>query len=225
MTNPQSRLTTFDTPFNVIATLQQGHDASSAVDILTRGGVPPAAINVHRPEDGPSEDEVAELEAEMQDEAGASWGLLSGAQAKDAFRAALMLGIAGVLLGLVAGAAWAYLLTSGLSSHLGSIVIVACVTGFAAAIIGAVDGGGGLSLRRRQERDGGEEPVPAERDTLVTVHAQEPVVAERAAALLRELGAEEVHLIGAHGIPLPPQMGHPRPADPDGWWWGRAGNG
>lgn len=65
----------------------------------------------------------------------------------------------------------------------------------------------------------------AERDILVSVRAEDPATAERAAAILRELGAERVHLVGAHGIPLPPQAQHPRPADPEGWWWKDAGHG
>jgi hypothetical protein len=39
------------------------------------------------------------------------------------------------------------------------------------------------------------------------------------------LGAEYVHCVDAAGTPLPPQAEHPRPADPPGWWWRRAGHG
>jgi hypothetical protein len=39
------------------------------------------------------------------------------------------------------------------------------------------------------------------------------------------LGAERVHLVDTHGIPLPPQAQHPWPADPEGWWWRNAGHG
>jgi hypothetical protein len=70
-----------------------------------------------------------------------------------------------------------------------------------------------------------DERTVAERDVLVAVHVDEQGLAERAADGLRRLGAETVHLVDAAGTPLPPQSEHPRPADPEGWWWKRAGQG
>jgi hypothetical protein len=215
----------FGTPFNVIAAFPHEHDSTVAVDVLVGEGVPRSAIEVHRPDQGPTGEEISELEAEMQDELVGSWGALSGPQAKRAFRAAVILGGAGIVLGVVAGFGWAYLFSSGLS-RMGRVVTMASVTGLAGATIGLVDGGGGLKARRVEEGpDTDDEPMVGERDVLVAVHFGDPVVAEGAAARLRELGAERVHLIDVHGIPLPPQAWHPRPADPEGWWWRRAGDG
>ena len=118
------------TPFNVIGAFLPEHDSTGTVDVLVAEGVPRSAVTVHRPGDGPTREQVAELEAEMQDEIVGSWGNLSGAQAKGAVGGVLILGVAGIVLGLVAGFAWAYLLTSSLS-RLGRIVIAASVTGLA----------------------------------------------------------------------------------------------
>src|SRR2546423_65713 len=123
--------------FNVIAAFAQDQDAVVALDTLTRRGVPRSAITVHRPHDGSTWEEVVELEAEMGDEVGDSWGVLSGAQAKGAFVAALILGAAGMALGLVAGLAWAYVFASGLTDLEGT-VLGACVFGLAGATIGLV---------------------------------------------------------------------------------------
>jgi hypothetical protein len=214
----------FGTPFNVIAAFPPEHDSTVAVDVLAADGVARSAITVHRPTDGPSGEEVAELEAEMQDELMGSWGALSGRQARAAFAAAATLGAAGLVIGVVAGLGWAYLLTSGLS-RLGRVIIAGSVAGLAGATIGLVDGGSGLTRRRGREAAPDDGSVPAERDVLVVVHVTDSAVAERAAARLQQLGAEKVHLVDAHGIPLPPQAQHPRPADPEGWWWTRAGDG
>ena len=212
------------TPFNVIGAFPPEHDSTGSVDLLVAEGVPRSAVTVHRPGDGPTREQVAELEAEMQDELVGSWGNLSGAQAKGAVGGVLILGVAGIVLGLVAGFAWAYLLTSSLS-RLGRIVIAASVTGLAGATVGLVAGGGGLDRRYGEELDTGAQPEVAERDVLVAVRLWDPAVAQRAAAVLRDLGAERVHLIDVHGISLPPQADHPRPADPEGWWWRNAGHG
>jgi hypothetical protein len=65
----------------------------------------------------------------------------------------------------------------------------------------------------------------AERDLILAVHTGDQDLAERAADVLRGMGAERVDLVDGHGVPLPPQADHPRPADPEGWWWRRAGQG
>ena len=214
----------FWAPCNVIAAFRQERDGTVAVSALTAAGVPRSAISVQRPEDGPNEEEVAELEAEMQDELDGSWGLAPGRQAQDAFAAAVTLGVLGLVVGAVAGLGWAYLFASGLS-RLGRIVIAASVTGLAGTTIGLVEGGAGLAAWRNREPGGDGGLMAAERDVLIAVHLGDPLVAEQAAALLRRLRAEQVHLVDSHGIPLPPQAQHPRPADPEGWWWRHAGFG
>lgn len=214
----------FGTPFNVIAAFPRESDGAAAVEALAGWGVPRSALTVHQPNDGRTGELVSELEAEMQDELVSGWGALSDRQAKEAFGAALRLGVVGVVLGVLAGLGWSYLVASGLN-HLDRVAIVATVTGLAGATIGFVDGGGGLNWRRGREQNTDDLPVTAERDVLVAVHAGDPHVAEQAATLLRQLGAERVHLVDTHGIPLPPQAQHPRPADPEGWWWRNAGHG
>jgi hypothetical protein len=212
-------------PYNVIAAFPPTPDGTIvAVDGLRRGGVPEAAITVHRPGDAVTGDAVAELEAELQDELDAGWGPASGPQARGAATGALILGLAGVAVGLVAGGVWAYAFGSGLA-RLGTIVIVAGVIGLAGATVGLVAGGAQLDRPHGEELDTGAEPEVAERDVLVAVHVHDPVLAARAAGVLRELGAERVHLVDGRGVPLPPQADHPRPADPDGWWWTAAGEG
>ncbi len=212
------------TPFNVIASFPAGTAGAAAVDTLAGLGVPRSAITVHQPADGPTREEVAELEAEMQDELVESFGPLSGPQAKRAFAAAAAFGAAGIVLGTMVGLGWAYLLASGLS-RLSRLVIMAGVFGLAGATVGFVDGGSGLNPRRPGEAAGDEQPLPAERDVLVTVHLPDPATAEGVAEVLGMLGAERVHFFDGHGIPLPPQARHPRPADPEDWWWRAAGRG
>jgi hypothetical protein len=216
--------TGFGARFNVIAAFAEEQDGFAALNSLTRSGVPPSAITVHRPEDGPACAEVIELEAEMGDEIGDGWGLLSGAQATGAFITALTLGMAGIALGFVAGMAWAYLFVSDFSRP-GRILLATAVIGLAGATVGLVVGGAGLVRQQDAGRDWGEGPEMAERDVLVTVHLADADAAARAARLLRWLGAERVHFIDVNGVALPRQAQHPRPADPEGWWWGHAGHG
>ncbi len=212
----------FSTPFNVIAAFPTDV-ATIVTDNLARG-IPQAAITVHRPGDESTADELAELEAEIQDELDDSWGVASGSQMKGALAGAVIAGAVGIALGLMVGLAWAYSLASGVS-HLVRIVIATGVVGLGGATVGAVAGGSGLNRPHGEERDTGAQPEVAERDTLIAVHLDDPATAERVAAVLRELGAERVHLVDAHGVPLPPQANHPRPADPEGWWWRSAGHG
>ena len=212
--------TGFRAPFNVVAAFSQGDDASVAVDVLAARGVPRPAITVHRPDEGATGDDVAELDPEMQDEPVRSWGILSGPQARRAFGAAFALGLVGIVLGVVAGFAWAYLFSSGLS-RLARVMTVAGVAGLAGATIGFVDRGGGLTRRRGGEPDT-DTQLAVER-VLVALHVCDSELAGRTAALLRALGAERVELVDARGTPLPPQAQHPRPEDPKGW--GRAGYG
>jgi gas vesicle protein len=98
----------------------------------------------------------------------------------------------------------------------------------AGATVGFVAGGGFAPRTGDDARaETFDDPRPAaERDVLLAVHATEARTAEQAARILRdEIHADRVHLVDAAGTPLPPQAGDPRPADPDGYWWGQAGEG
>jgi hypothetical protein len=211
------------TPFNVIAAFTPEQDGEAVLDGLARNGILRSAVTVHRPGDGLDCEQVFELDAEMGDEIGDSWAVLSGDQAKGAFLAALMLGLSGMAVGLVAGLAWASLFASELS-RLGRVVVAAGVFGLGGATVGLIVGGAAL---RWESGDAGgpDRPEMAERDLLVTVRLWDTVTAERTARLLRSLGAERVHLLDVNGVALPPQARHPRPADPEGWWWRHAGEG
>jgi hypothetical protein len=211
------------TRFNDIAAFSPEQDGVAVLDGLASCGVPRSAITVHRPGDEPGCEEVFQIQAEMGDETGASWAVLSGAQAKGAFFAALAIGMAGVALGLVGGLAWAYLFTSELS-RLGRVALAAGVMGVGGATVGLVVGGAGLTRQQGGRTDRDDRPA-AEGDLLVTVHLGDPAAAERAAGVLRSLGAERVHFLDGNGVPLPPQAQHPRPADPERYWWSHAGEG
>jgi hypothetical protein len=213
----------FGARFNVIAAFAEEEDGRAALDTLTSTGVPRSAMTMHRPGDGPACEEVMELEADMGDETGDSWGVISGEQAKGAFVAAVILGLVGVSLGLVAGLAWVYLLASG-PRRLDWVIAAAGVLGLGGATVGLVVGGAGLA-REGGQSDRGDRPEVAERDVLVTVQLGDPAAAQRTAGLLRRLGAERVHFVDREGVPLPRQAEHPRPADPEDWWWRNAGHG
>lgn len=220
----------FDTPFNVVAAFCRPEDAASAVRALTDHEVSHRIIQIRRPGDPVSDEEIAEARAEMQDELGASFagpGLVTGEQAKGAFTGAAVLGGAGGLAGLLAGWVWGYAFDASLSG-VTRLVIAAGIVGLAGTIVGMVAGGGlayRLAGNPRGAPEHADEPTMAERDVLVAIHAGDRDVAEKAAGLLEEHGAERVHLVDGFGTPLPPQAAHPRPADPDGWWWARAGCG
>jgi hypothetical protein len=169
---------------------------------------------VHRPDEGATGEEVAGLDVEMQDEL-RSRGFLLGSQARRAFGAVFTLGMAGIVLGVVAGLGWAYVFSSGLP-RLARVVTLAGVAGLAGAAIGFVGGGGGLTRRWGEVHDT-DAQLAAERNVLVALHVCDSVLAERTAALLRALGAERVDLVDAHGTPLPPQTQPPPPAEPKGF--------
>lgn len=220
----------FDTRFNVVAAFRSTDEANLAVAALTAHEVPPSAINVHRPDEPLSEEQVAEERAEMQDELGASFAgpglMMSGGQARGALRGAATFGAGGLLVGVTAGSLWGYGFDSSLS-EVARLLIAAHITTLAGLTLGMV-AGGGLAQRLSNGTAAPEPddaPTIAERDVLVAIHAQDQALAEKAAVLLQEHGAEQVHFVDGFGTPLPPQAAHPRPADPDGWWWRRAGCG
>lgn len=212
-------------PYNVVAAFRPRPDGTiPALDGLIRRGIPASAITVHQPGDGWTVDEFAEMEGEMQDELNASWGVAPGPQVTTALSWAVVLGMSGVMIGLLAGALWA----GGFGSPLGRLVRLAIpvvVLGVAGATVGLVVGGGNLDSPHGEERDTGVQPVVAERDVLVAVHVEDPALVGHTAAVLREFGAERVHFVGGDGVPLPPQAAHPRPADPEDYWWTNAREG
>ncbi len=219
-------------PYNVVAAFSSEREATLAVERLTGDGVPRSAIVVQSPEQGPSPEEAAGLRAEMQEEvaegwAGPSFFLIPASQAKGAFFGAVSLTVAGAILGLAAGLAWAYALESTLSRPTRILLLL---------FFGAMGGGtvgflaGGIHKPRQEaardpERPRDDRRMVSERGWLVAVHAGASEMADRAVAVLQEAGAERVDLVDASGTPLPPQSEHPRPADPPKWWWRRAGHG
>ena len=218
-------------PYNVVAAFLTEGAATTAVERLTGAGIPPSAIGRHRPGE-PSRDETAELRAEMQDELAEGWVgpagfVMTPSQAKGAFVGTVIAGAVGGLLGLAAGLLWAYAVDSTLSRP-ARIILAVCLGIIGGATVGFVVGG---IAKPRQE--GGHDPhrpsddrrLTGERDYLIAVHTNQPELAERAAATLRDAGAERVDKFDASQTPLPPQAQHPRPADPRGWWWRRAGHG
>ena len=219
------------TPYNVIAAFPEQSTAKAAVDRLRASGVPGDTIRIEQPGGNGDGDERAELRAEMQQELTESWGspafFMTGEQAKGAFVGTAAFAAAGIVVGLVAGLAWAFLVDAAIS-RVGrvAITVVLCVVAFATA--GFVLGG---SLKPRlaaagdPERDLDDRRAVAERDVLVAVHSPDLKTVERSAQVLRDAGAERVDLVDAEGTPLPPQHEHPRPADPDDFWWRRAGQG
>jgi len=222
----------FETPFNVVASFPAEAAARSAVRALGERGVPPSAITVAGT-DGDSDEEVAALRAEMQEEVGRSsaspWVLMTGRQAKGAFWGTLLTAAAFMVVGLVVGAVWAIFFRSALPPW-ARIVFVVLVAGLAGGTVGFV-GGGGIEPRLEAAGQPSTEldditPV-AERahEAIVAVHSGDRATVEDAAAILGSLGAERVAFVDATGTPLPPQKGHPRPADPPGYWWKHAGSG
>jgi hypothetical protein len=224
--------TGFTRPYNVLAAFPTEREATMAVERLTSDGIPRSAVVVQNPEEASSREETAELRAEMQDEVDAGWvgpaGLvMTESQAKGAFAGTLVAAGIGAVVGLAIGLVWAYAADSTLSRPARIILWV---------FLGLLGGGtvgflaGGIEKHRREgagdpTRPQDDRRMVGERGWLIAVHADESALAERAAAVLRDIGAQRVDLVDASGTPLPPQSEHPRPADPPGWWWRRAGRG
>jgi hypothetical protein len=218
-------------PYNVVAAFPSEGAATTAVERLTNAGIPSAAIALHRPgETGP--DETAELRGEMQDELDEAWvgpaGLaMTATQAKGAFFGTVLAGGIGGLIGALAGLLWASAADSSLGRP-GRVILCVGLGILGGATVGFL--AGGIRKPRKQaaedpRRPGDDQRLAGERDHLIAVHSDQRALVERAATILRDSGAERVHLVDATQTPLPPQAAHPRPADPTGWWWRRAGHG
>jgi hypothetical protein len=219
----------FDTPFNVVAAFRSQEQADAAARRLTSYGLSESSVEVQTGPDAGGPVETAELRADMQDELGGEWGMMTGLQTRGAVIGTTTFAIIGLGIGLIVG------LIAGLFFGEGASVLFATIVG---GIIGLVGGatagfvaGGGVAPRVRSAAEGRPEDFddprpPGECDVLLAVHATEPEIAERAARILRdEVHADRVHLVDAAGTPLPPQAGKPRPADPDEYWWRAAGEG
>ena len=212
-------------PYNVVAAFAGDEAAASAVERLTAAGIPASAISRHRPGDNPDPDEIGELRAEMQDELADSWAgpaglVMTPAQAKGAFLGTVVAGGIGTVCGLVIGLLWA---AAGDSTLSGPARVVLCV--FLGVIGGATVGFLAGGIQRSRQRPAEERRMTGERDHLVAVHSDQREVVERASAILRDGGADAIHFVDVRQTPLPPQAEDPRPADPSGWWWRRAGHG
>ena len=206
-------------PYNVLAAFRDGDQAATAVGRLTTSGIPASTIVHHKPSEAGG-DQTGALRAEMQEELAESWlgpaGLaMTPSQAKGAFLGTVGAGVVGAVVGLAVGVAWAYAADSTLSRP---ARVALCV------FLGLL-GGGTVGFLVGGIQKGYDQGLAGEHDHLVAIHAEKPEVAERAAAILREVGAERVDLVDGSQTPLPPQARHPRPADPRGWWWRRAGHG
>lgn len=215
----------FDTPFNVVAAFRSRAQAETAARRLTSAGLPAEAVEVATRPDAGGPVETAELRAEMQSELGRNWGMATGRQVRGALFGTGAFALAGLVVGGVIG----LVLGLGLSMSLAATVVIGALIGLVAgATIGFVAGGGGAPRTGAAVAAGEfDDPAPlAERDVLLAVHATEAETAERAAKMLRDdLHADRVDLVDASGTPLPPEHDHPRPADPEGYWWKQAGSG
>jgi hypothetical protein len=216
----------FATPYNVVAGFRSRQQAESAARRLTSAGLPEASLEVGTKSDEGGPVETAELRAEMQDELDQSWELATMRQAEGAAVGTATFAVAGLVLGLLIGLVAN--LGLGLDMSLGGTMLIGAVLGvIAGAVAGFVAGGGVAPRIDVDDPVAFDDPRPAaERDVLLAVHASEPETAERVARILRDdLHADRVHLVDADGTPLPSQHDHPRPADPENYWWRQAGEG
>jgi predicted lipid-binding transport protein (Tim44 family) len=216
----------FATPYNVVAGFRTRQQAETAARRLTSAGLPRASVEVGTRPDERGPVETAELRAEMQDELDRSWAGPTARQTSGAVLGTAGFAFIGLIVGLLGGLAAN--LALGLDMSLAGTMAIGGVVGLVGgATIGFVAGGGIAPRVAPQDPEAFDDPRPAaERDVLVAVHVAEPETAERAARMLRDdLHADQVHLVDADGTPLPPQHDHPRPADPQDYWWKRAGEG
>lgn len=220
--------------YNVIAAFAQEGRAQRAVDQLTRTGLDRGHVRVLRPGRGRlrDRDRIAELKAEMQEEADTGWpvqpsGFLTRAQAQGAAVGVGTGAIAGIVFGAMVGLGWAFAADSSVSAFARFVIPVICFA-IGGATAGVVAGG---ALKPRSEASHvprhrfDDKTTSAEVSTLVAVHTGDEKMARRAQRLLKDSGAERVDAVNADGTPLPPQAEHPRPADPPDRWWRRGSRG
>jgi hypothetical protein len=216
----------FDAPFNVVAGFRTHEQAETAARRVASLALPGGRVEVGSRRDAGGAVETAELRAEMQEELGASWAPATGRQARGAVFGVAALATIGLVLGAVVG--FVLGLTLDLGVPLATMTVLGAIIGTVAGSVVGLVVGGGVAPRMGSHGDAEfDDPTPAaERDILLAVHVSEPEAAERAARMLRdELDADRVDLVDATGTPLPPQRDHPRPADPEGYWWKAAGQG
>jgi hypothetical protein len=216
----------FGAPYNVVAGFRNRRQAELAARRLTSAGLPQASVEVGTRADAGGPVETAELRAEMQDELDHSWTAATGRQTQGAAVGTIAFALSGVFVGLVVGLVAN--LGLGLDMSVAGTMLIGAIVGlFGGAVVGFVAGGGVAPRVATGDAAAFDDPRPAaERDVLLAVHVPEAETAERAARILRDdLHADRVDLVDADGTPLPPQHGHPRPADPEDYWWREAGEG
>ena len=216
----------FGAPYNVVAGFKSRQQAETAARRLTSAGLPQASVEVGTRTDAGGPVETAELRAEMQDELDHNWTLVTGRQTQGAALGTATFALVGLFVGLLGGLV--VNLGLGVDMSLGGTMTIGAIVGLiGGATIGFVAGGGVAPRVATEDPTAFDDPRPAaERDVLVAVHVSEAETAERAAKILRDdFHADQVHLIDADGTPLPPQHDHPRPADPQDYWWKQAGEG
>jgi hypothetical protein len=219
--------TSFPTPYNVVAGFRREDAARLALEMLKERGLPPEAMRLDDHSSGDTDEEVAALRAEMQDELGDTWASMTGSQARGAVWGTMLSALAFMLVGLVLGVLWAVSFRSG-PPVWARIVSLVLVSGAAGATVGFLAGGAFISRvdALGKPSAGLDDITPvAQRDVLVAVHSDDLPTVKAAAEVLAGLGADRIALVDADGTPLPPQSAHPRPADPPDWWWKRAGLG
>jgi len=216
----------FTTPYNVVAGFRSRQQAEAAARRLASAGLPRTSVEVGTGSDMGGAVETAELRAEMQDELDHSWAGVTGRQTEGAAVGTITFAIGGLIVGLLAG--FVANLGLALEMSLAGTMLIGGVLGLIGGATAGFVAGGGIAPRATSGPPAAFNGprLAAERDVLVAVHASEPETAEQAAKLLRDdLHADPVHLVDADGTPLPPQHGHPRPADPTNYWWRQAGEG
>lgn len=177
--------------YNLEATFLDHSRAREAVDRLS--GELRARVTVDRADAG------AALRAEMRDEVEAT---VAGAGNVGPFTKGMTRGLviwipAATLVGVVLGALigltpWG----TGLSLTV-RLLAGAAIGLFAGATVGFVAGG---FVRSRQEGEGGS--LPAERGTVIGVHAETAEEIERAEQIVTSLGADRIARVDPHGTPL-----------------------
>jgi hypothetical protein len=184
---------------NVVAAFDDRGAARRAIDDLSRHGLPKSHVRLVRAGADHDRARIAELRAEMQEEAsgsvaGPGIGLFTPDQAKGAFPGAALGGVFGLAFGIVVGLVWATVVASALSGT-GRVLIAASTFAVTGAVIGFVAGGAmnpRLEAKRRPGAMLDEKRMAADATTLVEVNVSDEHEAEIAHEVLEQSGATRV---------------------------------